>query len=189
MPRRKEKRVVCGMPMSLGREVELRGCRPATSAVCPSRSSTGEYYETACGWNEAWNTGIEAIDRQHRHLHGLAEELARAIERTNELATLASVLQEVDTAAFMLRELTEYLPHHMETEERYMRLNEYPDYDRHHQEHVRTAKRIDELETLSRRCRHRFSLELAEFFVAGWRTHVLNWDRRLGDFLRERGIR
>lgn len=174
--------------MGTSHEVELSGHRSSRSLVNPYPPIAGDTCENTWVWDESWNTGIDEIDQPRRRLHGLAEDLAGAIGRTNELATLTCVLQEIDTAAFVLRELAEYLPLQFETEERYMRTYEYPEYDRHHEEHLQALRRIRDLEARSKRCHRRFSLELADYAAEFWRTHVLDADLRLGEFLRARVV-
>ena len=179
------------MAMFINRNLTVELCepRPAESSSAPGEQNARESHLKIYQWDESWNIGIAEIDQQHRHLLGLAERLGRSIVRSNELATLASVLQEIDTVAVVLRELDEYASYHYRTEEEYMRRFEYPEYARHCEEHVQSTRRIHELVLRSQQSRHRFSLELAEFFDVVWRTHVLDFDRRLGEFLRARGVR
>lgn len=164
------------------------GDRPAADPALSGRR-TAEIRHIRIGeWNETLSTGVGEIDEQHRYLFSLAKRLDRAIVRSNDLATLASVLQEVETVACILKELGDYASQHFETEEKYMRMCEYPEYDLHREAHARSAERIRVLEARARQCRHRFSIELAEFFDVVWRIHVLDFDRRLGAFLRAHGV-
>jgi hemerythrin len=48
-------------------------------------------------WEDGFAVGVTEIDQQHRRLIGLISRLHEAIERSNDLATLASVMSELDT--------------------------------------------------------------------------------------------
>ena len=72
---------------------------------------------------QACNTGINEIDTQHRHLLDLIERLEHVIEQSNDQATMAAVMKEMDTVRSVIAELIEYVSYHFDTEERYMRDN------------------------------------------------------------------
>ena len=139
-------------------------------------------------WNEECSTGIEEIDSQHRHLLSLAERLRQAIERSEKLATMASVLDELDTVTNVIQELVEYASYHFENEERYMQAHAYPEYDQHLKAHIQSAQKIKDCAILWQKRRDRFSIDVAEFLNDFWHTHVLEYDRRLGQFLKEQGL-
>jgi len=134
------------------------------------------------------STGIEEIDAQHRHLLDLAERLERVIEQSNDQATMAAELEEMDTVRSIIAELVEYASYHFDTEERYMRDNDYPEYDQHHQEHIRKAESIRHWSCFWQKSKDCFSVEVAEFINDFWDTHVLEYDRKLGEFLKGQGV-
>lgn len=133
-------------------------------------------------------TGVEEIDAQHRHLLDLADRLEHTIARSNEQATMAAVMNEMDTVRGVIAELVEYASYHFDTEERYMRDSAYPEYEQHHEEHVRTAEMIHHWAYFWQKSRDRFSVEIADFINDFWNSHVLEYDRKLCEFLKERGV-
>lgn len=133
-------------------------------------------------WNRKYETGLDEIDRQHRHLVALLNRLANAVA----LPEPEKVRQTIDRAIDELKAYTEY---HFTTEEaiwhRY-----FPESHKAHHHRKSHQSFIQTLTTLSeqRREQNDFETLLALIrFLARWLgEHILMADRRLA--LEVRGI-
>ena len=127
--------------------------------------------------------GIEEIDEQHgeflRQLTSLREALALGIGSRDRLMRT-------------LRYLDDFVIHHFETEEKYMRRYNYPGILLHQKEHATFAKRYDELKkkVLDLESRGEITSFIAidvEHQLERWLTdHILTIDRKMGQYLSER---
>ena len=126
-------------------------------------------------WRDAYNTGIEPIDRQHRQFVRLIEELEVAIQ--SRLDT--KILSVID-------EFSNYASKHFRQEERLMCDNDYPDCDRHMSLH---SDYVDKINSFRNR-RHEFGsnlktlIYLREWFI----DHICTEDSKYAAFLKEKGV-
>jgi hemerythrin len=139
-------------------------------------------------WEDSFAVGIADIDEQHRRLVGLISRLHEAIECSNRLATLASVMCELDTITAVIDELIDYIHYHFSTEEKYMLAHAYPGYDQHKKEHEQFEDQVRAYKRDFERQKTRLSVEIAEFLKSWWRAHILGTDRKSGAFLKEQGL-
>lgn len=139
-------------------------------------------------WEARFSVRISDIDQQHQRLIGLINQLYAAIERANRLATLGSVMSELETVSSVLDELIAYADYHFTTEEEYMREHAYPAYERHCQEHRLFADKAHAFKQRFQK-KTRLSLEIVEFLRTWWQNHILDTDKQCGAFLYTRGLR
>ena len=144
-----------------------------------------EFFE----WDDGFSVNVVEIDRHHQHLFGLINELHEAIERSNRLATLESVLREQETVAAAIKKLIDYASYHFTTEEAYMRRWAYPEHSQHHDEHRQFIENVQAFKQAFDRKKTRLSLDIAEFAKSWWRSHILGTDKKCGAFLNEQGLR
>jgi hemerythrin len=130
-------------------------------------------------WDDALASDVRIMDSQHRLLAGLLNEL-HAIQA-------GSGGQEAMGKVFA--SLVDGAGKHFSTEERLMLALEYPGYARHKAEHDALMGRILALQ-------RELSAETASItpeivlFLRDWLTqHIQEADKRLGFFLRKRGIK
>lgn len=91
-------------------------------------------------WNEAFVTGVVAIDQQHRQLF---EILNRLHDKS-----LNPHADRTDLQASLDR-LEQYARFHFAEEERLMETGNYPDLDAHRQSHARFRDKLAELRQLA----------------------------------------
>lgn len=77
-------------------------------------------------WQEAYNIGIEEIDRQHQHLVSLI----------NRLTTYADKTQIASTYSLFLAEMFDYAQNHFKDEEALMERLQHPDLAMHRRQHA-----------------------------------------------------
>jgi hemerythrin-like metal-binding protein len=77
-------------------------------------------------WNESYEIGVPVIDRQHKQLFALIDELQRQMENADESVLVSDVI----------RRLADYTHYHFSFEENLMELYEYPDIEHHKELHL-----------------------------------------------------
>ena len=122
-------------------------------------------------WNEEFRVGIEEIDKQHRRL----------VEIINELANISL---EIDKRKFnaILKELGEYTIYHFSSEEkiwdRY--LSKTPQDITHKKKHREFEKAIENIaKNAQKSLTEQTILELLQFLVDWLANHILYTDRRM----------
>lgn len=132
----------------------------------------------AIEWTEDLETGITAIDDQHRDL----------FRRINQLLDACNQRKAKDAVGKTIEFLGSYVIEHFENEERYMVMYDYPDLADHKEQH---RQFIDSLQEL----KNRFETDgpgvhiiiMTNRTVVGWlNSHIRNVDKLLGAFLRTR---
>ena len=122
-------------------------------------------------WNSVFETGLEEIDQQHRHLVELLNELSRNIDGASA--------ENIDRT---LHELAEYTVYHFASEERFMDANHLaPEYcARHRHTHAKFVAQVQEW--LSTRAHHDAlqPRQLLEYLSNWLIFHILGDDRSLG---------
>lgn len=139
-------------------------------------------------WQDTFSVGIAGVDEQHRRLIGLVNRLHEVIERSDQTATLAAVLSEIDTVRAVIDELTAYAACHFATEDAYMTAHPQPEDDRHRAEHLAFVEQIGRFREACGQPKSRQSLEIATFCKTWWENHILQTDKALGAFLVTRGV-
>ena len=85
-------------------------------------------------WDASYEVGIEKVDKQHKHLVSLTNELYNAC--LGEKGELEEKFKEV------MKELVEYVMIHFKDEEAIMEEIDYPDIAEHKQKHEKFVKEI-----------------------------------------------
>ena len=129
-------------------------------------------------WRDEFNINVDEIDRQHRRMAELVNELHRAAIEKEDASVVSGVLDE----------LLAYTRHHFKTEERLMLEHEYPDYQAHKNEH---DDLLDKLECVVRKISGGHGpVFAAEVDVsADWvMVHMLGYDKPLGAYLNSKSV-
>lgn len=126
-------------------------------------------------WSEVHNVGIEVIDRQHRELVDLVNQLGNALKAGHSRQRLLDALVELIAAT----------RRHFETEERLMAEHGLPHLDVHRRHH---RKLLDDVGSL-RGDLDRRSMALTMRYLQEWLLrHVDTMDKQLGSLLQQRGV-
>ncbi|NLH95857.1 MAG: hemerythrin family protein [Clostridiaceae bacterium] len=134
-------------------------------------------------WRDEYHTGIDAIDKQHRHLLGIG---ARIFELAQD-----DEYDRYDDIMEVLQELKEYTVYHFGYEEELMERYGYERYEPHKFQHFFLTKKIEKFEEEKHEIDDRQKetiLKLAEF-ISDWVTnHILKEDMLYRDFFRSKGL-
>lgn len=131
-------------------------------------------------WNDSYLTGIERIDEQHKVL----------VSTLNEANARLSLKVTRELLEKITRDLLSYALYHFETEETLMQEYDYAGLSseeeaRHRQEHRSFSQQIVALRDGLRDGRLISREELLSFLNNWLVNHILNTDKRLGEFLKQ----
>lgn len=129
-------------------------------------------------FDDAFITGVDEIDSQHRNL----------VDLTNEAGLKLASDPSPPQIRGLVRELLSYAIYHFSTEERLMQEYAYPeeDADAHVQRHCEFSTRVVAVQEALRRREYVDTGELMQF-LADWITqHILGTDQKMAAFILER---
>jgi hemerythrin len=129
-------------------------------------------------WKPEWDVGIDSIDRQHRKLVGMINNLQTAVDY--------STGEEFERNA--LDDLVDYTRTHFKYEEGLMEEHGYPDFEAHRAEHERMIAQVEEvLETYLQD--KDSAMKKATAFLRDWLiNHINGTDQQYSQFLIDKGV-
>ncbi len=120
-------------------------------------------------WKEAYSVGVAAIDRDHRLLLNLINQLHDAQETA----------QTHDMVSSVLTVLTEYVQRHFSAEEALMERGGYPHLEAHRKEHRRIESRVREMKALYDAGEYAVvESDMLRFFTQWLANHIVGVDTR-----------
>ena len=130
-------------------------------------------------WKDEYNVGIESIDKQHRKL----------VRLINQLTTAADYSTGVEFEQEALAELVDYTKTHFSYEEGLMKDYGYPDYEPHKAQHEEMIKEVNavlaEYEKNSDSAMQNAAIFLKEWLI----NHINGTDQQYSAFLRDKGAK
>ena len=129
-------------------------------------------------FDDALKLGIAEIDEQHGRFIGYINDTLDALNEGKDR----------EEFLYILNRLLDYAMEHFTSEEALMRQHDYPGYEVHKQLHNETAS---ELFDFDRRLLADDPEESRAFvaFLIGWlKNHILEVDKELAAFLKQKGI-
>jgi len=127
-------------------------------------------------WDDKFNTCIEAIDRDHRKLVDLINDLYEAMQDGSGGALLLPIFSA----------LKHYTETHFDREERFMVDCDAPDQARHFQEHKQMMAKLADLEDRHRKGEAAISLQTLTFLRDWLRNHICVVDQAMADQVQEK---
>lgn len=128
-------------------------------------------------WAENDAVNIESIDEQHRKMIGIINHLHSLLE-TKNLTEINKTFDDLDS----------YLKEHFHTEETYMMEHKFPGYISHKLEHDRYYTKIMNFKEAVARGEIKLNLEILNSLKKWFHNHLEINDKKLGQFLDEKGI-
>ena len=127
-------------------------------------------------WDDSWSIGIEAIDRQHRHLVHLTNMLRKSITEGQGQRVVMSTLQD----------LVNYAAVHFNDEENLMAQTGFPSLEDHKKLHVDFKRKLAEFVLNHQEGNLRVPSDLMHFLVEWLRDHIKGDDSKFGVFYQEK---
>ena len=137
-------------------------------------------------WSESLSVGVEIIDRQHRELIERIGEFQKACQEGKGVEKLEELY------AFIVR----YVEEHFRTEEELMARYGYDLAHEHTQKHQWFKKEFDSLKERLNALKGASNIaeglslvmETASLLTDWFINHIGNMDKKLGEFLRKKGV-
>ncbi len=130
-------------------------------------------------WNDTLSIGVEVVDGQHKKMIEMVNELHAAMKAREGYAVLNLIFMG----------LADYTKTHFSTEEDIMLSHEYPEYAAHKKEHEDLIAQVAELRKRADRKELNITIDLLHFLRDWVKNHIMNTDKKLGNFLNSRGIK
>ena len=131
-------------------------------------------------WDSKYSVNIGEIDRQHRKLFELFNELYQAMQQGHG--------DEVTTAK-VLASVVAYTTYHFEYEENLLRQYGYPEEKAHRAEHAKLTEQAEALVRKLKEGRSEVAMATLKFLCDWLNNHILGSDRRFAPFLIDKGAR
>ncbi len=140
------------------------------------RKLSAKHYVT---WKNEYSVGIDSIDRQHRKLVNLINQLQTAVDY--------STGEEFEREA--LKELVDYTKTHFHYEEDLLQKNNYPDFASHKEQHNNMIKHVEEVLAEYEKNRDT-AMRNAVNYLKDWLiTHINGTDKMYSRFLIDKGVK
>ena len=119
-------------------------------------------------WQDFFSVGYEEIDRQHKLIFEIANQLYDGLRQNAEAPR--EVLQR------SLESLCSYTREHFEDEERLMQAAGYPDFEQHKQSHDLLIGKVEEFEARFHAGEEKIATGLLPFLVGQWLSHHIAFE-------------
>lgn len=124
-------------------------------------------------WNETYSVGHPLIDREHKTLFGMADELHTAMLAGRGTETLAGLLTR----------LIDYTHTHFGHEEALMRAHRYPQMEQHIVLHRALTAQVQALKTKSAAGKTMITIEVMEFLRRWLDHHIRESDQLVAKYI------
>lgn len=129
-------------------------------------------------WDDTLKVNVEEIDKQHKNLINILNELYNSAQNNSDRATLKPIFES----------LVNYTVEHFASEEGFMERGGYPDLEEHKKEHIRLTEKVLEFKTEFDKGSQTISFELLDFLRKWLTFHILGTDKKYTRHLNSRGI-
>ena len=129
-------------------------------------------------WTDSYSVGIEKIDKQHKQL----------VEMINQLIDAHDTSVRSEMVSDTLTSMTNYAMSHFQTEEDLLREHQYPQYDDHHTEHMAFIRKTAEMASAAIKLEQSVPVELLSYLKEWLINHILKSDMQYKVFFSEKGI-
>ncbi|MCF7821415.1 MAG: bacteriohemerythrin [Mariprofundaceae bacterium] len=137
-----------------------------------------------CPWSDDFLLGIDRLDKQH-------DALFSTLNKLHDILMSHGSPVAIDKTLSCLIDQTRV---HFQTEETFMQQHDYPDYEGHKTLHDILLRQIEgvletqhELESYHLQQSWAEKLDLADFLREWLLSHIVDADKKLGDFLKKHG--
>jgi hemerythrin-like metal-binding protein len=137
------------------------------------RAGAGDFLKPLISWNEEFSVGIDAIDREHKHMLALINKIDEFIQNGGAYEQFAPVVTE----------LIDYTNGHFAREEKLLEENHCPDIERHKKSHVRLREELTRWQEKVAEASAEDMNEHMLFLRIWFPGHILNVDKKDADYL------
>ncbi|MBF0265640.1 MAG: hemerythrin family protein [Gammaproteobacteria bacterium] len=126
-------------------------------------------------WSEEYSIGVPAIDKQHKILINIINEL-------NNILMSGADKDDIDKVFDALKV---YVQKHFSYEESLMDKYQFPQTSEHHNEHQQLVEKVLDFEKRMNNGNFMIGIELMEFLKNWLMHHVCEVDMQLGQFIQQ----
>lgn len=130
-------------------------------------------------WNDSLSVDIVEIDRQHRKLIALINELGDAMRQGQGRTVVGKIISG----------LRSYTETHFKTEENYFKAFGYPETAGHVKEHAAFVVKVTEFQNGFDKGDLALSVEVMNFLSEWLRHHIKGEDGKYSPFLKAKGLK
>lgn len=125
-------------------------------------------------WKDAYSVGIQSIDKDHKKLLGMINQLQTAVHYTTDDAMIDIILDD----------LLDYTKYHFSREEDMLQKFNYPDFEQHkHQHETMIAQITKHIENYRSSSSHNMN-ELTQYLKSWLINHINGCDQEYAPLLR-----
>jgi hemerythrin-like metal-binding protein len=136
----------------------------------------GGQVEELFPWTDALSIGLPEIDKQHKKLVALVNELHAAMKLKKGSVTSGKVLDE----------LVRYTETHFAFEEQLFDKYEYSDRAAHKKQHADLVRQVNDFKSEFKSGRAGLSMDLMHFLTDWLKDHIMKTDKAYAPFLRDK---
>jgi hemerythrin-like metal-binding protein len=129
-------------------------------------------------WKERYSVGVEEIDRQHRGLLDIMNQITNSFEKKDDWQATSAIINS----------LIHYAYNHFATEERYMMEAEYPELSLHIELHIAFMRKIFLLSEEYKQHGLALQKEILAYLANWYSSHILEADRKYMSSMEKKGI-
>jgi hemerythrin len=126
-------------------------------------------------WDNSLSVGIDEIDRQHKQL----------IAVLNQLIELEGVSVGSEAISEALTRMTDYADYHFNSEEQFMAEHAYPEYEAHKKEHIDFMRKTADLSMETMEYKKTVPAELLTYLKDWLIKHIMESDRRIKIYIEQ----
>jgi hemerythrin-like metal-binding protein len=126
-------------------------------------------------WKPSYELGLPELDRQHRQLVGLINELYDAMKHGRGYQIVEPLLDQ----------LMEYVQLHFSQEEQTMRDHGYPWLDEHVEQHLDFTTQVLKLREMHQNGDKGEAVALMNVLMAWFRDHITGTDKEFGRYIKK----
>lgn len=133
-----------------------------------------KYFE----WEKKYDVGIKKFNDQHKHLLEVLKDVYKAMDDKWDREALSKIINE----------LIKYTQEHFLEEEICLQNNSYPDFDEHKKQHESFTKKMEHFTEQFNSDKQLLHFEIAIFLKNWILQHILEEDKKYGEFLNKKGV-
>jgi hemerythrin len=130
-------------------------------------------------WNDSYSVKVIEIDKQHKELVSMVNELNDAMRQGKGKDVLARILNG----------LISYTASHFKTEEKYFDKFRYPEASIHKKEHAAFVKQVSDFQIGFEREKLTITIELMTFLSDLITKHIKGTDKKYSEFFNAKGLK
>ena len=134
---------------------------------------------TLINWNDSLSVGVAEIDRQHKNL----------IAMINELDNAMRVGKGKDVIGRIVDDLIIYTATHFRIEEKYFAQFGYPGAEKHKKEHAAFVKKVADFNNGFGKGKLALTTEVMSFLSDWLKNHIMGTDKEYTNFFNEKGLK